>query len=269
MHLLELTSQKYEPAARPWRPVFAVAAAIALGFVTLFAFPFNDESTWRSNVLAGALVAIVWMGTGAAISRAEPKACLLLLLLGAFVCRFLSYGIVFGTSPYYELLTYTTATLAGGIAWAILAKRFNRELRLPIAVTAIFLLLQAWRTASTAMPAVAVPAHHGEDSELVSHFSGGDTSYVGYLWQPANGRIGKHADTVTVRADLEASGASPHLLARVSDATDRARLCIRLQNEHGKLVDAEIAGGSTPSFVTAIPLVRYNCEAGTFWRIVN
>jgi hypothetical protein len=253
-----------------YRQVTAFLAAIFTGVLTLFILPqFLGELTWFTEAIAGVVVAMVWMGVGALLSRAHPATCTLLLITGSGLARFLSFGISASVSLYHGMATYIPATLAGGVVWMVVAHRNTRRVAWPLLCTLLIALVQLSRVALFGLPGEPRTMYRDKESVRVSIVPMMTSSELTYLWQPAHSKAFARVDSMTASVDLDASGASPHSLFRVTDRVEHSNVCRRLDVRTRQLVEAEIANGSIPHLVAALPLRKHDCSAGTIWRVVR
>ena len=251
-----------------YRQVTAFFAAIAVGMLSFFGMlSIVGEHGWMSEAIVGVVVAMVWMATGALLSRAHPITCVLLLIIGSAISRYLAYGIMAHTSPFYGMSTYLSATLCGGATWFVIARRRQRRIVWPVLGTLLIAMVQLARVAVLEMPGVPRTLYHNGNAEPVAVIPRMTSDGLTYVWQAKGATLGHNLDSMTASVDLSGSGPSEYLLYRVSNAAEKSSACRNLAATTGKRINGEIAAGTTPRFVAMIPLRQWDCGAGTVWRV--
>jgi hypothetical protein len=268
----------FDPGAPPFwqsidlspafRQVTAFLAAIALGVLTFFGMlSVFREHGWQSEAIVGVVVAVVWMATGAALSRAHPVTCVLLLIIGSAASRYLAYGIMAQVSILHGMTTYLSATMFGGAAWLVIARIRKQRIMWPILGMLVVAGVQVARVTVFEMPGVPETLYYDNNAEAVGVLPRIASDGSTYVWQTNGAKLGRGLDSMTASVDLSGSGPSRHSLTRVTDAAEKSSACHRLATTARERIDGEIAAGTTASFVRMIPLRQWNCDAGTMWRV--
>jgi hypothetical protein len=90
-----------------------------------------------------------------------------------------------------------------------------------------------------------------------------------YLWTRDQRALRALSQGGRVRLELDpgSGGVGNYQLVPVQNATEVARVCGIFRKATRDQVQAEIAGGSIPRFITALPFNLAPCERGKLWQI--
>ena len=247
--------------------ILAFAASMVMLFIT---GPATQSATpWRSESVASFLAAATWMTVGLlAARRFASIAAPFLFVAGAGVAWFLATGIVYGVSPYYGLFPVVCGCLGGMLAWALHHRRHSMRERViavvfPLVITALVtgktLLLPTLPDLRQVVLADARQMHLP-----VVHADSGAWNSL-YIWASGDIELVNGAQA-TLRIETDpGSGGSEYFTVEATDTQHLRIACARFRAIASDQVNGEIARGSIPAFMRAIPIRYPVCEKGRVW----
>ena len=252
--------------------IAALAAAVS---VMLLISPLAaTEPTWLSEAVVSLLTAAAWMLAGLSLAPRHRAAGVMLFLPGAACAWFLSRGIVHSISPYYGLLSLAAACAGAAFVWSARRRTVEGRHAGVIAVMVPLLTLLLGATAVLAAPTLGITRQlwaNEADAEAVRvHIihAERDGIHVVYLWARNDGPVtaASRGDRA-VNLELDpGSGPGSYHLARVRHPAEIERVCGDARTSTRDHIEAEIARGSIPRFITRLPFNLAACERGAIWE---
>jgi hypothetical protein len=246
----------------------AVAFASALAIFVLTSPLAVSNPFWIVEAIMSFVAAAAWMFTGLRIAPRHPAVGVLLFLPGAALSWFFSRGLL-STSSYYGLFSIVSACAGGALVWAIANRPQSSFVRRTALLLPLFTLLLAMAVAlSKPALGVRVLLRDAKGKAMRVHMLvAGRAPLVRYLWTRDNGVIRAIATGPVSLEEDPGPAPSSLQVVLVQETPEVERVCNLFRQATRDLVQAEIAKGSIPSFLTALPFRMARCERGTVWEV--
>lgn len=241
------------------------AAAMILLAPAINLVPLGVGEASISFIAAGS-----WMAAGLMVAQRRTAAGPIIFLPGAALAWFLARGVVHSVSPYIGIFSFTMACAGGGSVWWLLVRRSGTRYAQAMAIAAPILTAAFTVAATLATPTIGVsrrlwePTSEGRRVSMVTVERDGQS--LVYLWaDPDQPLLPDPRDsTILLEAD-PGSGAAQYRVQQVHSRAEKQDVCRHLHATLGEFIEAELALGAIPPFVTLLPVRRARCERGSIW----